>query len=96
MTAHTNGTAQPSAALTLDAIMEMLEQIPPKPYAEFMKSQGFSPETHILVLPASLKPEGVPVPDYVRFSPYAPGDTGYFLRREDVFLPEFDPKRGVE
>lgn len=55
MTAHTNSTAQPSAAL---------------------------------------KPEGVPVPDCVRFSPYAPGDTGYFIRKED--LPEFDPKRGVE
>lgn len=54
-----------------------------------MKSRGFSPKEYILVLPVSIKPEGVEIPEYVRFSPHTEKGTGYFLRRADLGIPGF-------
>ena len=64
---QTNTTTLPSTTLTMDSLLEIIRIIKPEPFGEYMRSQGFSPKTHVMILPYSYKQEDTIYPDYVRF-----------------------------
>lgn len=71
-TAATTRTTSAAAPTTFDlaALEKLLADVPPEPIGEWMREQGFPPETSVLILPAAMRDKLPPFgwPTYVRFS----------------------------
>lgn len=52
----------------LAAIEKLLADIPPEPIGEWMREQGFPPETSLVLLPETMRSQLPVWPKYVRFS----------------------------
>lgn len=57
----------PGQQAILDAI-PLLDSTPPEPFGEWMRQQGFPPETSLLFLPLTMRPHLPFWPEYVQFS----------------------------
>lgn len=72
--ASTTSTTTPASTGTseqmLAAIKKLLADIPPEPIGEWMRGQGFPPETSLAILPETMRGLLPPFawPQYVRFS----------------------------
>lgn len=58
----------PVDPLTLDKLKAVIADIPPEPIGEWMREQGFPPETSVLMLPETMRSHLPFWPSYVRFS----------------------------
>ena len=60
----------PPSTLTLEKLEAAIGAIPPEPIGEWMREKGFPPETSLVILPETMRPELPPFawPSYVRFS----------------------------
>lgn len=61
-------SATPPATLDLAALEKVLADIPPEPIGEWMREQGFPPETSLAILPETMRSQLPIWPSYVRFS----------------------------
>ena len=62
--------AAPPSTLSLEKIQALLDSTPPEPFGEWMRQQGFPPETSVLFLPETMRGElpSFAWPRYVQFS----------------------------
>ena len=58
----------PPSTLTLEKLEAAIGAIPPEPIGEWMREQGFPPETSLVILPEMMRPQLPIWPSYVRFS----------------------------
>lgn len=58
----------PPATFDLAALEKLLADIPPEPIGEWMREQGFPPETSLAILPETMRSQLPIWPSYVRFS----------------------------
>lgn len=72
----TTSATQPTT-LDLAAVEKLLADTPPEPIGEWMRQQGFPPETSLLILPETMREQLPPFawPRYVRFSLDVAGPT---------------------
>lgn len=56
------------STLSLATLEKLLADIPPEPIGEWMREQGFPPETSLALLPETMRSQLPFWPEYVRFS----------------------------
>lgn len=85
-TASTSTATAPSLE-SLERIKRLLDSMPPEPIGEWMRSQGYPPESWRVIIPSALLEDPSQArlwPSYVQFSPLC--DAVFFVRK----LPLFD------